>query len=306
MTSIYVPVWSDKNGQDDIQWYRAARAADGTFKTTITLKNHNFELDTYQLHLYGSGPLGNEQLEGLASSAFKVDAIADYEDPQITINDYNLKKGTFDVSVMETTDSKVIKSISLAVWSDVNQANLHWYESDHLSNGQVSLTADVKKHGNKSGSYNVHAYIHYTDGTTAGHILPNLQLNQAEPLPLEPSVPRIITYISETNTYPVGQCTWGVKELAPWAPNWLGNGGQWATNARAKGFRTGNEAQVGAIACWDDGGYGHVAYVTHVDSNNRIQVKEANYQNQQYIANFRGWFDPTAAYWGHLTYIYPD
>lgn len=27
------------------------------------------------------------------------------------------------------------------------------------------------------------------------------------------------------NRYPVGQCTWGVKEVAPWASNWWGNGG---------------------------------------------------------------------------------
>lgn len=306
MTSIYVPVWSEQSGQDDIQWYQAKKEADGTFKAKITLKKHYFDLGTYQLHLYGSGPLREWKMEGLESSAFNVEKIAAYEEPQLAVHHYNLKEGTFDVSAAETDDSKMIKSISLAVWSDTDQANLYWYESSKLSNGQAYITADVQKHGNKSGSYNVHAYIHYTDGTSTGHILPNQQLNALKPSSLETPAPKIMAYISETNTYPIGQCTWGVKELAPWAPNWLGNGGQWAANARAKGFRTGNEARVGAIACWDDGGYGHVAYVTQVENNNRIQVKEANYQNQQYIENFRGWFDPTASYWGRLTYIYPD
>lgn len=97
-----------------------------------------------------------------------------------------------------------------------------------------------------------------------------------------------------------------MKELAPWIPNWLGNGGQWASTVAVKGFKIGTVPKVGAIACWSDGGYGHVAYVTHVESNNRIQVKEANYKNQQYISNFRGWFDPTTSYLGRLTYIYPD
>ncbi|MGT2750213.1 GBS Bsp-like repeat-containing protein [Streptococcus orisasini] len=306
MTSIYVPVWSEQNGQDDIQWYQARKEADGTFKAKITLKKHDFNLGAYQYHMYGSGPLGEWHVEGLASSSFKVEAIRTYEDPQITVHHHNLKKGTFDVSAAETDDSKMIKSISLAVWSDIDQANLYWYESSKVSNGQASITADIQKHGNKSGSYNIHAYIHYTDGTTTGHVLPNLQLNQIMPLSFETPAPRIVAYISEANTYPVGQCTWGVKELAPWAPNWLGNGGQWAASARAKGFRIGNEARVGAIACWDDGGYGHVAYVTHVANDHWIQVKEANYKNQQHIANFRGWFDPTASVWGQLTYIYPD
>ena len=121
--------------------------------------------------------------------------------------------------------------------------------------------------------------------------------------------PRITTYINETNTYPVGQCTWAVKSLAPWIPNWLGNAGGWANNARAKGFRTGSTPRVGSIAVWpnDGGGYGHVAYVTDVASNTRIQVKESNYAGKQYIANFRGWFNPQASSWGgNVSYIYPD
>ena len=35
------------------------------------------------------------------------------------------------------------------------------------------------------------------------------------------------------NSYPVGQCTWGVKELAPWASNWWGNANTWAIYASA-------------------------------------------------------------------------
>ena len=46
-----------------------------------------------------------------------------------------------------------------------------------------------------------------------------------------------------------------------------GNGAQWATSAAAAGFRTGSTPQVGAIACWNDGGYGHVAVVTAVSSS---------------------------------------
>ena len=95
------------------------------------------------------------------------------------------------------------------------------------------------------------------------------------------------------NAYPVGQCTWGAKALAPWASNSWGNGGQWAANARRDGFRVGTMPQVGAIACWTDSGYGHVAVVTHVQSQTRIQVKESNYAGNQFIANFRGWFNPT-------------
>ena len=87
------------------------------------------------------------------------------------------------------------------------------------------------------------------------------------------------TYSSNASSYPAGQCTWGAKTLAPWAGDYWGNGGQWATSAAAAGFRTGSTPQVGAIACWDDGGYGHVAVVTAVESTTRIQVSECNYDD---------------------------
>ena len=115
------------------------------------------------------------------------------------------------------------------------------------------------------------------------------------------------TYSSNASSYPVGQCTWGAKTLAPWAGDYWGNGGQWATSAAAAGFRTGSTPQVGAIASWDDGGYGHVAVVTAVESTTRIQVSECNYDGSgtQPIGNYRGWFNPTASR-GTVRYIYPN
>lgn len=109
------------------------------------------------------------------------------------------------------------------------------------------------------------------------------------------------TYSTNASSYPVGECTWGAKTLAPWAGDYWGNGGQWASSAAAAGFRTGSTPQVGAIACWNDGGYGHVAVVTAVESSSRIQVSESNYGGNRTIGNHRGWFNP-----GGVTYIYPN
>ena len=113
------------------------------------------------------------------------------------------------------------------------------------------------------------------------------------------------TYSSSASSYPVGECTWGAKVLAPWAGDYWGNGAQWAASAAAAGFRTGSQPQVGAIACWNDGGYGHVAVVTAVQSPTSIQVSESNYLGIRSIGNYRGWFNPVNAQ-GTVTYIYPN
>lgn len=113
---------------------------------------------------------------------------------------------------------------------------------------------------------------------------------------------------SSTNTYPVGQCTWGVKQVATWASNWWGNAGDWAANAASQGYVVGTQAEVGAIVCWTDpDSYGHVAYVTAVNASGQIQVLESNYGNKQWIDNYRGWFDPTKSNTaGAVSYIYPE
>ena len=120
-----------------------------------------------------------------------------------------------------------------------------------------------------------------------------------------PAVASRPTYSSSASSYPVGECTWGAKVLAPWAGDYWGNGAQWAASAAAAGFRTGSQPQVGAIACWNDGGYGHVAVVTAVQSSTSIQVSESNYLGIRSIGNYRGWFNPVNAQ-GSLTYIYPN
>ena len=113
---------------------------------------------------------------------------------------------------------------------------------------------------------------------------------------------------STPNTYPVGQCTWGAKSLAPWAGNNWGNAKDWIASAQAAGHSVGTTPVVGAIAVWpnDGGGYGHVAYVTSASGVNSIQVMESNYAGNVLIGNYRGTFDPTSsAHGGSVSYIYP-
>ena len=114
------------------------------------------------------------------------------------------------------------------------------------------------------------------------------------------------TYSTNASSYPTGECTWGAKTLAPWAGDYWGNGAQCATSAAAAGCRTGSTPEVGAIACWNDGGYGHVAVVTAVSSSTSIQVSESNYGGNRTIGNKRGWFNPTTTSEGFVTYIYPN
>ena len=56
-------------------------------------------------------------------------------------------------------------------------------------------------------------------------------------------------------------------------PN-FGNARNWYDNAKKAGYQVGSKPKIKSIAVFDDGVYGHVAYVTSVDGNN-ITVNEA-------------------------------
>ena len=401
MHRIVLPTWSDKKGQDDLQWYEASKNPDGSYSARVELRKHNYDTGTYNIHLYGQSYVQPEST-GITGTTVEVDSgklpSDEEQKPLFTVENINPKQGTYTVKTTETSLSKPIQSVQVPIWSTSNQSNLKWYAATPNGDGSFSATFDIRNHQALSGTYNNHVYVTYKDGSERSYaadavsmstdqIQAKVAVRKTEANRYEVTVTDaygdgdiILPTWSEANgqddlqwytankvgngtykftvdtqkhkgsglfhthvyrrkagqltgltgtsyqvekssvqsaniqpnyaaanatTYPVGQCTWGAKALAPWAGNYWGNGGQWAASARRAGFRTGSTPEVGAIACWDDGGYGHVGVVTHVESNTRIQIQESNYLGKQYISNFRGWFDPTASYWGRLTYIYP-
>ena len=49
---VSVPIWSEKNGQDDIIWYNATRLSNGNYKVNVSLSDHKNERGLYNVHLY--------------------------------------------------------------------------------------------------------------------------------------------------------------------------------------------------------------------------------------------------------------
>lgn len=128
------------------------------------------------------------------------------------------------------------------------------------------------------------------------------------PVVHEEAKPSVVSVsYDQSNTYPVGQCTWGVKSVAPWVGNYWGNANQWGESARRAGFRTGYTPQVGSVivfpnSIYEGGNYGHVGYVTAVNADGTIEMVESNYRGNMYVSNYRGAFTPSS----DVYYIYPN
>jgi hypothetical protein len=177
---IQVPTWTEANGQDDLQWYKAEKAADGSYTYTFYAKNYNFESGHYNVHVYGVSEV-THSLVGLATtSGIDLTFNQNLTAPTVTVQNHNADKGTLQVVIAETETSKSIASVSVAAWSEAEQKNIHWYTTSHVVNGKVIVTVDEKYHHNLTGNYTVHTYIKTKDGSTIGYNLGQYAFNNTQ------------------------------------------------------------------------------------------------------------------------------
>ena len=187
VTGITIPVWTSLNGQDDINWYQAIKQSDGTYILTFSPKEHNFESGHYNIHIYGQSQVSHS-LEVLSSTS-GVDLSTDkyVVAPSVTVQNHDANGGTLKVRVAESENTKKIKSVTVAAWSESNQSNLHWYTTSDVYDGVVTVMVNEKNHGYIKGNYTVHVYVDFTDNTTSGFNLGQYALNADEPAQHAPS-----------------------------------------------------------------------------------------------------------------------
>ncbi|WP_404968624.1 GBS Bsp-like repeat-containing protein [Streptococcus salivarius] len=92
---VLVPTWSEKNGQDDIIWYKAAKQANGDYKVTVRSSNHKGDSGLYNSHVYLVDNDG--KFIGLGGKQVTLDITKTQGTLTITNNDKN--RGTFDVLI---------------------------------------------------------------------------------------------------------------------------------------------------------------------------------------------------------------
>lgn len=95
-------------------------------------------------------------------------------------------------------------------------------------------------------------------------------------------------------SYPSGQCTSFVAGILAYQGvntskfNYLGNGADWAGNARARGIKVDMTPSVGAVVSFKGvppyyiAPYGHVAFITKVNSNGTFHVYEGNWSRTSF------------------------
>ena len=162
---VLVPTWSEKNGQDDIIWYKAAKQSNGDYKVTVRSSNHKGDSGLYNSHVYLVDNDG--KFIGLGGKQVTLDITKTQGTLTITNNDKN--RGTFDVLITNLTNSSGISGVVIPVWSEQNgQDDLVWHNATKQEDGSYKVTISASQHKWNSGKYIVHGYIVDASGKNIG------------------------------------------------------------------------------------------------------------------------------------------
>lgn len=152
--SVMFGVWSDRNGQDDLTWYKGAPRVgySDNYAVTIDIANHKYDTGTYHIHVYAAYDYYNEKKGG------EIQVTVDYSTSQTKITPASgsiLNTPKFQVAAKNTSG---VGRVAFGVWSDKNgQDDLHWYIGNRNGTDWVA-NIDVANHKYDDGIYHIHVY----------------------------------------------------------------------------------------------------------------------------------------------------
>ena len=150
---VRVPIWSDKNGQDDLTWYHADKQSDGSYKVHVDKASHKGDAGTYAVHLYYI-------LDGKRTYITETTATVPESQVSGKLTITNQTSNGFDVVVTDVSGGgKTVQEVRVPIWSDNNgQDDLTWYHADKQSDGSYKVHVDKASHKGDAGTYSVHLY----------------------------------------------------------------------------------------------------------------------------------------------------
>ena len=158
---VAFPVWTEKNGQDDIVWHIADKNSDGTYSAVIDSANHNNESGLYNVHAYTYDKSDNATfIDGTSCTVERITAATG-----IQLLDQDAASGKFRAQIINVQSSSEITGVRFGVWTDKNgQDDIRWYNASHSGNVWYA-DISAENHNYESGTYHLVCYAADVNGT---------------------------------------------------------------------------------------------------------------------------------------------
>ena len=157
VSKVYMPVWSSRDGQDDVRWYSATKLSDTAWQCTIDIKDHHSDSGKYEVHVYAEGIDGQMSSQPLASGDFFV---TDISAGSLDCVSADKDSGIYRLQLTGVSSPAGIDHVQVPVWSEVNgQDDIYWYDAVY-EGGQWYIDVDISRHHYDAGKYMAHAYVY--------------------------------------------------------------------------------------------------------------------------------------------------
>ncbi|WP_105159435.1 GBS Bsp-like repeat-containing protein [Streptococcus suis] len=162
---VYIPTWSEVNGQDDIIWYAAKRQLDGSYLINVDNAQHKKSVGKYHSHVYYLATDGSLSAIG-ATSAVLPELKASGKVSAVNVNQ---GAGSFEVKISDIVAPKGIAKVLVPTWTESGgQDDIVWHEAQRQSDGTYLAKITKTQHKNELGKYISHVYLLEQDGGLSG------------------------------------------------------------------------------------------------------------------------------------------
>ena len=105
LKGVSFALWSEENGQDDLQWYTGVASGD-RFIVNVPIENHT-DVGCYSLHLYADRPIGNEFVGGITFDRPLTEIMGKSQVEKNQLVNYYLEHATYP-TYYENTDAATL------------------------------------------------------------------------------------------------------------------------------------------------------------------------------------------------------
>ncbi|MEG3343335.1 GBS Bsp-like repeat-containing protein [Streptococcus suis] len=159
---VYIPTWSEVNGQDDIIWYAAKRQLDGSYLINVDNAQHKKSVGKYHSHVYYLATDGS--LSGIGATSAALPELK--ASGTVSAVNVNQGAGSFEVKISDIVAPKGIAKVLVPTWTESGgQDDIVWHEASRQSDGSYLARINKTQHKYESGKYISHVYYRGHDGS---------------------------------------------------------------------------------------------------------------------------------------------
>jgi len=154
---VMFPIWSGRNGQDDIRWYQGIKNNQGEYSVTVDSKDHGFETGEYHIHTYIYGLTGDVIKTYVNTQSLETPI------PSITVGE--VLNNAYKVQIMDVRNPQGVTGVSFPTWSQVNgHDDIRWETATYVGNDTWEAIISITNYKQSYDTFITHAYVKNKDG----------------------------------------------------------------------------------------------------------------------------------------------